>query len=375
MSANHEFHHREVERGGWTEVFLTYLPRSPLQGAEPIADACEAMGARARELGIEVLQEKLLGQGTGARELGFEVAQPASGDEGRPHLADALSGIQLVGARSQASTVRTLAAREAGGARVLETPTHRRIYLSSVSGHDPEVPREPAAQAERMFRGAQGLLQDAGSDYLDVVRTWIYLPRLLDWYPEFNRARDVCYRDFGIFRCEDGRSIPASTGIQGHRRDGAACFMDALALSLSAQQRRGVTAARTSRQNEATEYGSSFSRGMTLAFDGPATCYVSGTASIDRAGTSIHVGDPQGQVVETYLNVAALLEAEGMGLGDICQATAYCKDAEILSVWGDTVRLLGLSGLPVVPALADVCRPELLFELEAVAVRGPLAHG
>lgn len=46
-------------------------------------------------------------------------------------------------------------------------------------------------------------------DFSHVIRTWFYNNRLLDWYEEFNRARDTFFESRGVF----DRLVPASTGL------------------------------------------------------------------------------------------------------------------------------------------------------------------
>ena len=43
--------------------------------------------------------------------------------------------------------------------------------------------------ATQMFHKTNVILEEHGFVYRDVVRTWIYLSRILDWYGEFNRLR------------------------------------------------------------------------------------------------------------------------------------------------------------------------------------------
>ena len=144
--------------------------------------------------------------------------------------------------------------------------------------------------------------------------------------------------------------------------------MDLLAIESTSGSAPVAMPMQNGRQNEASEYGSSFSRGMAVYSDAPPTLYVSGTASIDAAGRTVYRDDAQGQIVETLMNVAALLEVHAATLHDIRQATAYCKDERTYRVFERVVSLLGLTGVPFVPVLADVCRDELLFEIDCVAV-------
>ena len=46
-------------------------------------------------------------------------------------------------------------------------------------------------QAEQMFDSTQELLKEYSASYRNVVRTWIYLADILDWYSEFNKVRNM----------------------------------------------------------------------------------------------------------------------------------------------------------------------------------------
>jgi enamine deaminase RidA (YjgF/YER057c/UK114 family) len=67
------------------------------------------------------------------------------------------------------------------------------------------------------------------------------------------------------------------------------------------------------------------------------------------------------------VNIAALLEAEGAKLSDICQGTLFAKSAAVAAACREEAGRLGLPAMPFVEVVADVCRPELLVEIEAVA--------
>src|SRR5271165_5682251 len=65
--------------------------------------------------------------------------------------------------------------------------------------------------------------------------------------------------------------------------------------------------------NEAYHYAkpSSFSRGMRIDIGGVCILLISGTASIDEHGVSVHVGDLEKQMRRTYDNITGLLKSEG----------------------------------------------------------------
>lgn len=243
------------------------------------------------------------------------------------------------------------------------------LHLPAVSGTTPNggLAAGAPAQAARMFDNAAAALDAQGFSYAQVVRTWIYVARLLEWYGDFNRVRTAFYRQVG-FGVEGGSAFPASTGIMGH--GGAEeCQMDVLAVR--AEQPGGIVArpiVRSPRQDASFHYGSAFSRGMALTIEGRRTVHISGTASINPAGASTHLGDAEHQSMETLMSIAAILEEQGGSLRDIVSATLFCKNREAWEGWERATRLVGVPALPKVCVLADVCRSDLLVEMEAVAV-------
>ncbi|HMD61351.1 MAG TPA: Rid family hydrolase, partial [Opitutaceae bacterium] len=114
--------------------------------------------------------------------------------------------------------------------------------------------------------------------------------------------------------------------------------------------------------------GSSFSRGMALEVEGRRTVHISGTASINAAGASTHIGDAEHQSLDTLMSIAAILAEQGGGLENITSATLFCRDRGAWEAWERATRLLGVPAIPKVCVLADVCRRDLLVEMEAVAV-------
>jgi len=82
--------------------------------------------------------------------------------------------------------------------------------------------------------------------------------------------------------------------------------------------------------NEAYDYPkpSSFSRGMYIDLNGLAILLISGTASIDENGQSVHIGDFRAQLRRTFQNITLLVEAEGATRKDIVRTTCYLRDIE-----------------------------------------------
>jgi len=64
--------------------------------------------------------------------------------------------------------------------------------------------------------------------------------------------------------------------------------------------------------------------------------------------------------------VAAVIEQEGGSLADVSSATIFFKNAETYAAYRQVQRSEGQPPFPAICVTADVCRPELLVEMEAV---------
>lgn len=254
---------------------------------------------------------------------------------------------------------------EHGRARLWKTPGFRLLYVPAVTGrdeHGADSP-DPSLQARRMLLKAQAVVRSQGFSYSQVFRTWIYLRRILDWYGSFNEVRNAVYARKDFFG-RNARIFPASTGIQGCQKD-EECTMNLMAFDSPTARPEPIL--ETPLQGRAFSYSSAFSRGMAVPLGKTTRIYISGTASIDGGGKSVYRGDVQGQTVQTLLSIAAILEKYDGRLEDLCSATLFCANAEVYGGYRRMLKLLGLPEFPVIPMLADVCRPELLLEIEAVA--------
>lgn len=82
--------------------------------------------------------------------------------------------------------------------------------------------------------------------------------------------------------------------------------------------------------NEAYAYPkpSSFSRGMRIDLGGLTILLISGTASIDEHGKTVHVGDLRAQVRRTLRNITGLLKSEGATWRDVVRTSCYLRDID-----------------------------------------------
>ena len=120
---------------------------------------------------------------------------------------------------------------------------------------------------------------------------------------------------------------------------------------------------------------SATSGGAVMTFTSVPRCVrISGTASVDEYGNSIHIGDFRAQTWRTLRNVTALLESEGASWKDVVRTTCYLRDIERDYAAFNEIRTQfykeqGLDPLPASTGIqAILCRPDLLVEMEAIAM-------
>jgi len=277
-------------------------------------------------------------------------------------LCEIQAGATLVG-KGFVRRVRTLAeppARVSG--KIVEIGGVRTFYLGNVTGGWAGDGMGFHEQAAAMFRRAEACLRREGMSFKDVVRTWIYIPEMEKNYDAFNQARNEFFAARGI------APPPASTGIQGgvHPAD-RQCAIDLRAVPGDGCSRAKPIHAPG--MNDAPEYGSSFSRGMRVTLSDRAIVYISGTASIDEQGNVVHIGDIEGQVNRMLLNVEQLLKGQGATVDDLVSAITYLKEPSFMQPFRDVCRRRKFpERIPNTLCVAEVCRPEWLCEMEAIAV-------
>lgn len=128
--------------------------------------------------------------------------------------------------------------------------------------------------------------------------------------------------------------------------------------------------------NEAYDYAkpSSFSRGLRVELPGATMIFLSGTASVDENGRTVHPGDFKAQCLRTYRNLTRLLAADGASWHDVVRTTCYLRDIERDYEAFNEIRTffltrVGLDPLPASTGIqARLCLSDLLVEIEAIAI-------
>ena len=225
----------------------------------------------------------------------------------------------------------------------------------------------PYEQTLSAFERLERELEAAGMTFSNVVRTWIYADKILDWYADFNKARNAFFTSRGVY----DRYVPASTGIGWTNALGAKLVLGAFAVSSKSLGSVEFEALPSPLQCPALEYGSSFSRAAEVRTPGWKRVIVSGTASIKPNSHEVaHVGDIDAQIECTMNAVDAIYRSRGMSLKDVSGALIYLKEERYRENWE---RWLDAhSEYPRAHSraiVADVCRDEWLFEIESDALK------
>lgn len=254
--------------------------------------------------------------------------------------------------------------------------------------------RDTYRQALDCFRQMHRHLRRAGFHFDQVVRTWIYERNIIatelcacgerrQRYQIMNDARRQFFTHgnshgpFSFFH----DLPPASTGIG---MSAGRFVMECLALDV-AKDKIEVTPLNNPEQIDAHAYSQDvllrgaaaikaaplFSRGMSINKD-YRMLLISGTASI-KGQTTVCLKDPVGQTRTTLENIALVLGQADASLRDIQQARVYVKSdasprrfAERVAAIKSVVEAT-LPGIPKLYLVADVCRENLLVEIEALS--------
>jgi len=219
-------------------------------------------------------------------------------------------------------------------------------------------------QTTSVFETIEEALKEANMTFAHVARTWLYMDQILDWYDPFNRARDDFFTSRHVY---DG-CVPASTGIGTANICGAAITACAIAV----KPKNGQTTVQivdSPLQCSALSYRSSFSRAIEIGTPDYRTLLISGTASIEPEGATAFVDDVEKQIQMTMDVVEAILVSRGMCWADTTRAIMYLKKPEYMPIWQAWLEKNKLTAMPLVTIEADICRDNLLVELELDAIK------
>ena len=214
------------------------------------------------------------------------------------------------------------------------------------------------------FASHDQLLSEDGMSLADnCLRTWIYVKDI-----DYDYAAMVAGRNkyFASACLTTDTHFIASTGIGG----GGASAGSRMAVNFYSVGGLREGAIKylnaTDYLNPTHEYGVAFERGVRISWGDACTVFISGTASINKHGECVHVGNVIEQMDRVFVNIEKLLEDAGASLSDIMQMTVYLRDTAD-SLAASTYISERFADVPCVIVLGRVCRPAWLVEVECVA--------
>lgn len=240
-----------------------------------------------------------------------------------------------------------------------------------------------AEQSVDVFRMISEVLDTEGFPINSITRQWNYIEKITalegtrQHYQDFNDARSQFYNQVSW---ENG--YPSATGI-GVTHGGILIDIDAVILNdvdcyvTPLDNRLQIAAHRYSEEvlisEQAVKTTPKFERGKCMNFGDNGIIYISGTAAI-RGEESLREADLAEQLYATMENIAYLISLENVTLaGASCRfqpmvtmLRVYLKDMSSVREAKELMDAFRLN-IPVVYLWADICRDELLIEIEGIA--------
>lgn len=221
-------------------------------------------------------------------------------------------------------------------------------------------------QTMLLFEKYISLIKPLGLDIrTHLVRTWIYVADIDVNYAGVVKARNDVFHQYGL--TADTHYI-ASTGIGGNSATRSASVAIDFLTYPEVKPGDIYFLQALDHLNPTHEYGVAFERGTRLSSGGRDEFFISGTASIDRHGDVLHVGDVEGQVDRLLENIGALLADGGACMDDIAYFIVYLRDSSDYALV-DSIMRRRFPSVPHIIVHAKVCRPAWLVEMECIAVK------
>lgn len=263
---------------------------------------------------------------------------------------------------------------------LFENKFGRFLFASGIQSNI--LKKNTAEQSLEIFACVEKLLQTEGFSINSIVRQWNYIERITDIdgniqnYQAFNDARSSLYE-----KTAWPRGYPAATGI-GTQVGGVLVDFDAVDFAsesgfmLALDNKLQVPAHQYSKEvlisDKKTKTTPKFERAKYLSCVGSGLVYISGTAAI-RGEKSLE-NNLKAQLKTTVENIRWLISDENKSFVSASKGAkakfvllrVYLKDRAYVKEAKEFMESYNLN-IPIAYLLADICREELLVEIEGVA--------
>ncbi len=204
------------------------------------------------------------------------------------------------------------------------------------------------------------------------IRFWNYLTSIAEFDGELERYRCFNIGRHNAFQARLQQTFPPAASCVGARRGGSVIYFLAA--------RTAATTVENPRQVSAYEYplaygprSPGFSRASIYVHGGMESLFISGTASIVGHETR-HCGDLQGQIAETIENLRALIGAAArqasVPMTGLYALKIYLQNPAFLEAVNTAIDVMFGADTNRLYVQADICRSDLLVEIEAFQCSG-----
>ena len=265
---------------------------------------------------------------------------------------------------------------------IVESDDEKMLFFEGIAASD--FAESVRRQSDEVFGKLDALLTEYGFEVDDIVRQWNYIGNIVGCrngkqnYQEFNDARSAYYGK-GCW----SKGYPAATGIGAagegivvggiafKRKDQGGIYPIDNPLQIAAH----VYSKNVLIDDDANAVKSTpkFERAKVIESKMGAVCFVSGTAAI-RGEESMDASSARLQTIKTIENIAHLVSKENLvkyGCKPYelryVQLQVFIKNAEDYAEVRAEVEK-AYPHLAVVYSIADVCRSELLVEIEGILI-------
>ncbi len=221
---------------------------------------------------------------------------------------------------------------------------------------------------DKMFEACESNMLRMGFLPNDILRTWFYIYRISDTYIEFNSLRNQFFERNNIEYSNNSNNLPASTCIEG-----SISGKNVMHFLGVRGNYPSVTRLYNTMQNEADGntylYAPAFSRALALNYNSYLQVQLSGTASIGKKGETLFVADRYNQIKQTLQNIMNLLKRTELDISNMCEYTLFFKNEEVYLCFDAVCNELGISLADGIFVYSNVCRDDLLFEMDGIALQ------
>jgi enamine deaminase RidA (YjgF/YER057c/UK114 family) len=266
-----------------------------------------------------------------------------------------------------------------------------KIVIASGLGEEDAEAGNILFRSETAFRQLHHILTEEGMEFSDIIRQWNYIEQITETLDEHNSPsqhyqifNDVRSKYYQLSDFKNG--FPAATGIG---MDFGGIIIDAIAARF--EDENSIVAVKSPVQLDAYTYSKEvlaennamcdfcrttpkFERAKILTPSEKKWILISGTAAISGQASDDQLS-AEHQTEMTIQNILRLISVENIAKhgissdekASIQSLRVYVKYRKDLSNV-KAVCIKYFSELPIIYVIADICRPELLVEIEGLAV-------